>query len=67
MEETVMELKKVVGSNVTHIAEARYRNFGGVDLGSEEIIAKPAAKKRTPEQIRKEMTKGYLAMLSNFN
>ncbi|WP_299831465.1 hypothetical protein [uncultured Metabacillus sp.] len=58
-----MELKKVVGSNVTHIAEARYKNFNGVNLNTSEVIAK-AAKKRTPEEIKREMIKGYMALLS---
>jgi len=63
-----MELKKVVGTNVTHIAEARYRNFTGTNLAIDEsYIAKPAAKKKTPEDIRKGMISGYMKMLSNFN
>ncbi|MGM7720582.1 hypothetical protein [Metabacillus sp. Hm71] len=58
-----MELKKVVGASVTHIAEARYKNFNGVNLNNDNVAVK-AVKKRTPEEIRKQMTLGYMKMLS---
>ncbi|MNF69889.1 hypothetical protein D3C84_517820 [compost metagenome] len=58
-----MELQKVVGANVTHIAEARYRNFGGVNLSNDNVAVR-STKKRSPEEIRKSMISGYMKLLS---
>lgn len=59
-----MELQKAVGANVTHIAEARYRNFGGVNLNNDNVNVNKVVRKRTSEDIRKSMIKGYLELLS---
>lgn len=54
-------LKKVVGGNVSHIAEVKYKNFDGVDLSLDSYGKSNKAKGK---DFAKSYAKAYMMLLS---